>query len=174
MIIKAGGNAGPREIQTEQRARAPVPKEYVLMLPVYYRSSRIDPTFPRIEVGRALDAFFPALQIHGASTSGRTDVLKDDEGYTVTVEVPGFLAEEISVGFDDGALRIAAERDAQTPEGSEVVRRERVTQRLERRFSVPRDVDASESLAELKNGVLTVRLPRTAATKPRLIPVKAA
>lgn len=174
MIDEAGGGAGTREIQTVQRARGPVPKEYILMLPIYYRSPRLDPSFPRIDVGRALDAFFPALQAHAPSTSGRADVLKDDDGYTVTVEVPGFSVEEVSVGFDDGVLRVAAERDAQPPEGSEVVRRERVTQRFERRFSVPRDVDVSESQAELKNGVLTVRLPRSQAARPRLIPVKAA
>jgi len=91
----------------------------------------------------------------------------------VYAEVPGFRAEDIQVSFDDGVLEIRAQRSDAAPEGYVAQRRERGSSSFSRRLTLQVRVDGEKIEAELKNGILELRLPKQAEARPRSIAVKA-
>ena len=84
--------------------------------------------------------------------TGGTDyeLYEEDDEFVLSVEMPGFDPEEITVSWEDGVLNIAAEHDDET-------RGERRT--YHRRFRFPKDVDDEAITAEYNNGLLEIRLP---------------
>ena len=84
---------------------------------------------------------------------GRDDdyeLYEEDGEFVLTVELPGFETEEISVAWDNGVINISAER-------TEDERGRRRT--YHRRFRFPKHVDDDEITAEYTRGVLEVSLP---------------
>ncbi|MFO7926281.1 MAG: Hsp20/alpha crystallin family protein [Halobacteriota archaeon] len=104
------------------------------------------PTSPTTSWMQSLD--FPS-QLFG---TGRNDyeLYEEDDEFVLSVEMPGFDADGITVSWDDGVLNIAAEHDDER-------RGQRKT--YHRRFRFPKDVDDDAITAEYTNGVLGVRLP---------------
>ena len=100
------------------------------------------------------------------------DVTETDDAYLVEIDLPGVDRKDLSVEVAAGELRI----------GGEIVEKERVgwlrhrTRRVGRfayRTTLPGDIDADRISADLAGGVLTVRVPKTEAAKPRRITVNA-
>ncbi|WP_257298146.1 Hsp20/alpha crystallin family protein [Haloarchaeobius sp. FL176] len=84
--------------------------------------------------------------------TGRDDyeLYEEDGEFVLSVELPGFDPEEITVAWDDGVLNIAAEHEDEA-------RGQRKT--YHRRFRFPKAVADEEITAEYTNGILEVRLP---------------
>ena len=84
--------------------------------------------------------------------TGGTDyeLYEQDDEFVLSVELPGFDRDEISLTWDSGVLNIAAEHEDDT-------RNTRKT--YHRRFRFPKDVDEEELWVEYKNGILEVHLP---------------
>jgi len=84
--------------------------------------------------------------------SGRSDyeLYEADGEFVLSVELPGFEPEEITVTWDDGVLNIAADHEDER-------RGERTT--YHRRFRFPKTIDDEDIAAEYTNAVLEVRLP---------------
>ena len=103
------------------------------------------------------------------------DVTENADGYTVKASVPGWKPEEISVNIEDDVLTIRAERKAQDEhkDGDEIRWQERYAGTLERRFTLPVQIDANKAEAKLEHGVLTLSLPKAEAVKPKAIQVQA-
>ena len=78
------------------------------------------------------------------------ELYEEDEEFVLSVEMPGFETDDISVSWDDGVLNIAAESEDET-------RSRRQT--YHRRFRFPKDVDEESISAQYRNGILEVRLP---------------
>ena len=123
------------------------------------------------------------VQTGDTSTVLPVDIADSDSELTVTASVPGYGREDISVQVDDGILTIAAQHTAETTaddgETDEVevdapkyVRRERRYGAVRRSFTLPTDLRDSELKADLRNGVLTVHIPRVEAPAPTLIDVE--
>jgi len=91
---------------------------------------------------------FPSRLLETGSTD--YELYEEDDEFVLSVEMPGFEPEEITVSWDNGVLNIAAEHDDQD-------RGERRT--YHRRFRFPKDIDDEEIVAEYTNGILEVRLP---------------
>lgn len=89
------------------------------------------------------------------------DVADHAEKYVVTADLPGYDVADIDLTFDDGRLRIEAERteEHEQREG-EYLRRERDQETASRSLRLPEPVDADEIVADYTNGVLTVTLPK--------------
>ena len=106
------------------------------------------PTSPTDSWMQSLD--FPS-RLFG---TGRNDyeLYEEDDEFVLSVEMPGFDPEEISVSWNDGVLNVAAEHEDEA-------RGQRKT--YHRRFRFPKDVDDDAITAEYTNGVLEVRLPVT-------------
>lgn len=77
---------------------------------------------------------------------------EDDGEFVLSVELPGFDPEEITVTWNEGILNVAANHND----------RDRGRQRqYHRRFRVPKEVDDDDITASYNNGILEVRLPIT-------------
>ena len=101
------------------------------------------------------------------------DIEETDKEYGVTVDLPDVKKEDIKIELHDGVLTIEGERKLEKEEkGTTYHRIERQYGQFVRRFTVPGVVDPAAIQAEFKNGVLKVRLPKTATTKPKAIDIK--
>lgn len=97
--------------------------------------------------------------------STRSDVAIDlvDEGdaFVVTVDVPGFERDEIDLYVADETLWIECERsDATDEEEESYLRRERRHASVRRSVGLPAPVEPDEVSAKLRNGILTVTVPK--------------
>jgi HSP20 family molecular chaperone IbpA len=101
----------------------------------------------------------------------QVDILEQPEGLVLYVDLPGVKAENVEVHFERGELTVKARRDAVKWPGTCLVE-EFVEGDFYRAFVISQDLATDQISAELKNGVLTVRLPRSPAAQPRRIAVK--
>ncbi len=106
----------------------------------------------------------------------RVDVVETDEALELQAEVPGFSAEEVSVTFHDGALVLEGKLASEEQEGEEAPRKVLVSERrslsFRRTFKLSFDVNTKAISAVVKDGLLTVTLPKAEAAKPQTIEVK--
>ncbi len=116
---------------------------------------------------------------HGENTRGdrfyrpHCDILEREDELLVLADVPGAKGSEIDVKFEDGQLTIHAPVEARRSEEQEYVRQEYGVGDFHRTFEVSESIDASKIAASYADGVLTLRLPKAEAVKPRRITVKA-
>lgn len=101
------------------------------------------------------------------------DVSEDEKNVIVRASLPGFKKDNISVEIHDGVLSINAQQTEETEEKSErFYRKERRTGSVSRRLALPSDVVEDETHAELKDGVLTLRMPKKHAKNgPRKVKI---
>lgn len=78
------------------------------------------------------------------------ELYEEDGEFVLTIEMPGFDREDITVSWDTGVLNISAEN-------TDDVRGTKRT--YHRRYRFPRDVNEEEIAAQYNNGILTVTLP---------------
>lgn len=78
------------------------------------------------------------------------ELYEEEDEFVLSVEMPGFDPEEITVSWNEGILNIAAEHEDEH-------RNQKRT--YHRRFRFPKDVDDESIAAEYNNGILEVRLP---------------
>jgi HSP20 family protein len=101
-----------------------------------------------------------------------TNVFETKDAFLVKAEVPGLAEGDVSVSVEDEALVIRGERKSQVPEGYKVHLRERAPVAFTRKVPLPVRVDFDAVTAALKDGVLTVTLPKAREALPRQITVK--
>lgn len=101
------------------------------------------------------------------------DISDDDKQYSITVEIPGGKKEDVQVEVHEDMLTIRGEKKSEREEKKEQRRYvERSYGSFSRSFRLPADADAEHVDASFKDGVLTIRLPKIEAAKPRTIAVK--
>jgi len=101
------------------------------------------------------------------------DVYEDDAGITLLADMPGVPRDQLELKVEGDALSIEGSVRALTPEGLEAVYAEVRVPRYRRTFTLSRELDASRIDASLKDGVLTLRIPKQAFAQPRRIEVQA-
>ena len=137
----------------------------------------------RQEVDHLFDEFFHHQQRRmfdwptlGAQRVPSVDL--DDKGgeFCLTAELPGFEVKDVTLEIKDGSLRIAANREDSKEERSDtMLLRERRSGSIERLVPLPQAVEMDKATASLKEGVLTVTLPKKAEVAPaaQQIPIQA-
>lgn len=101
----------------------------------------------------------------------RVDVYENEEELLVLADLPGVKKDGVEVRFEAGELHVSAERPY-VPAGAPLAEEYRAAP-FARAFAMPEGIDAEKIDATLDKGVLTVRLPKVAAKKPRKIEVRA-
>ena len=102
------------------------------------------------------------------------DVFEDSSGITLLADMPGVPKEGLDVKIESDTLSIEGQVASATPEGIEAVYAEVRVPRDRRAFTLSRELDTSKVDANLKDGVLTLRIPKQAHAQPRRIEVRAA
>lgn len=101
--------------------------------------------------------------------SPAVDIFENEEKLTLVADLPGVARDRLNLGIDQGILTIEALAPASG--GGAGSYREFGTTGYHRRFQLPETLDFDQVGADLKDGVLTVTLPKTAAARPRRIEV---
>lgn len=91
------------------------------------------------------------------------DIFENDDEILLRADVPGVSLDGVTVDLHKDRLTLTARRNDAAPDGPD----------FHRIFQVPRGIDAEKIRAQLAQGVLQVTLPKSAALKPRRVPIEA-
>jgi HSP20 family protein len=100
------------------------------------------------------------------------DIVETANEFTVVADLPGVSSKDVSIEFDKGVLSLRATVAAREPAGAKVLARGYGVGDFAREFRIGEGIDMTRVTAECANGVLTLRLPKAEAAKPRKIEVK--
>jgi HSP20 family protein len=100
----------------------------------------------------------------------RVDLHQDGEGFTLEVEMPGVAKEGVEVSVEDGKLTLVGHRAAGEAPGR-VVYTETEGASYRRVFDLDPSIDPEKIAATIEQGLLSVRLHKAEAAKPRKIQV---
>ncbi len=103
----------------------------------------------------------------------QVDIYEDANGIILKADLPGVPKEGLNIELDGEALTIEGRASIETPEGMEVLYADVMGTRYVRSFSLSGGLEADGVNAELKNGELTLVIPKRAEVQPRKIEVKA-
>ena len=106
--------------------------------------------------------------------SPASEASQDDNGYRISVELPGVAEEDIHLTVEDGMVEVKGEKKTSREEKGETwYFSERQFGSFTRSFRLPADADQAGVRAEVKNGVLTVVIPKKQQSepKPKRIPI---
>ncbi|MBW1999495.1 MAG: Hsp20/alpha crystallin family protein [Deltaproteobacteria bacterium] len=100
------------------------------------------------------------------------DIFETEKEITLVADMPGVKSDDLNISLNDNVLTLEGEVAA--PEGADEVDvlREYRTGKYYRQFTLSQVIDQSKIEAELKDGVLTLRLPKVEAAVPRKIAIK--
>ncbi len=100
------------------------------------------------------------------------DIMENEEGISLSMDMPGVDKDHLGVRVDGNTLTIEGEAHFGMPTNLESLYAEVRSARYQRGFTLSRELDSEKIEAQLKNGVLKLRIPRHEAAKPRRIEVK--
>ena len=101
----------------------------------------------------------------------RVDVREGAEGFVVAADMPGIDEKSVEATVQNRVLTIEGWTKAERPQGHEELGREFGAGRFRRDFTLPDAVDPDRIQARVKNGVLTVSIPKKDEVKVRKIQV---
>lgn len=100
------------------------------------------------------------------------DIAETEDEITVTAEIPGMNKEDVKISIQDNVLSLKGEKKRETEEKAANLHRvERLYGSFERAFSLPSTVQTDKVMAEYKDGLLTIRLPKAEDAKPKEIDI---
>ena len=100
------------------------------------------------------------------------DIYEDDHGITVQADMPGVAKERLNIQADRNSLLIEGEAAIDTPVGVEALYLDVPVTRFRRSFVLSAELEPDRIEANLKDGLLTVRIPKRAEYRPRKIEVQ--
>jgi len=126
-----------------------------------------------LRMDRLFDRFFEDsdTKLMSRTWSPSVDVSETESEIVFTAEFPGFEKDEIDISVNEGHLTISGERQFTEAKETKHHRVERSYGNFNRSFLLPKSADPEKISANLKNGVLTVTMPKKEEAKPRQIPV---
>jgi HSP20 family protein len=99
-------------------------------------------------------------------------VKETKESFVFTADLPGVAEKDLQVQLSDNRLSISGKRESEKTEQNETYyASERSYGSFTRSFVLPEGIDADKAHAQLKNGVLSVAVPKRPEAQPRKISV---
>lgn len=106
-------------------------------------------------------------------TMPAVDIFEDPEGISLIADLPGVSKERLRINVESDVLLIEGEASVATPSDLRLVLGELRAPLFRRAFKLGQEFDRAQINASLKQGVLTLRIPRVRDAQPRQIPVVA-
>jgi HSP20 family protein len=102
----------------------------------------------------------------------RFDVKETNDGYVLKADLPGVREEEVDVSLSGNRLTISGKKEEEhEEEGEHYYATERTYGSFARSFSLPDSVDGEHVTAEMKDGVLTLNVPKRPEAQPKKISI---
>ena len=132
----------------------------------------------RLDPFRVMDALLRWDPFRGELGGGnlefvpRFDVKETKEAYVIQADLPGVKDDELEVSLSGNLLTISGKREEEhREEGESYYTIERSYGNFVRSFTMPDGVDSESVNADLKQGVLTVRIPKKPDAQPKRISI---
>lgn len=144
------------------------------------RSSAMATRDPFVQLQNEMNQWFDRLtRSWGLPELGRDglapamDMEENDSAYVLHLEVPGVSAKDMTISVEDGVLVITGEKHNERREQTRrVLTEERFYGRFYREIALPVDADLDHLTASIKQGILTVTVPKTASATRRTIEIE--
>ena len=145
-----------------------------------FSMTRWSPYTPMFQLRREIDDLFGRAVGQGSGDSAQREWTwtpavegKYENGkYVIRVALPGIDPKDVEVSVQENELVVKGQRNAESKdEGAHYFARELSYGAFERRFTLPEGVDANGVTADLKSGVLTVKIPKKAEAQPKRITI---
>jgi HSP20 family protein len=101
-----------------------------------------------------------------------TDIFEGENDLTVVLEMPGVEKDNIKIQVEDGILNVEGRLDLSKYKGLQPLYTEYNIGHYSRSFRLSNKIDQHKIAAEMKDGVLSLKLPKAEEAKPRTIQVK--
>jgi HSP20 family protein len=108
---------------------------------------------------------------NGPARRPPVDVIETGHSIVLFADLPGVAPENLQISVEDKVLRIEAEAKLDTPAEMKAVYAEFHVPRYVREFSLSNELDPQKIDAKLRNGQLTLTIPKAEHAKPRKISV---
>jgi HSP20 family protein len=129
--------------------------------------ARWDPLRDLLAIQQRLDQFAPSPE----GWAPAVDLHETDDRYVLTAEVPGLAREELQIHVHDGRLTLSGTRRERPVPCEQYHRVERGHGTFSRTFQLPLPIAVDRITADLKDGILTVTVPKSPEATPRRIRV---
>jgi HSP20 family protein len=143
------------------------------------RNNVWDPVGELDRIRREIDEMFdPAARrffsdgLFDREFSPAMDVVENEDGFLVSVDLPGVDRKDLEISVADNVLTIKGEKkDHRENKESKLYRKETWEGSFQRTLSLPHGVDANKIDAKMRDGVLAISLPKKEEAKPKQIAV---
>ena len=102
------------------------------------------------------------------------DIFEDGEGITLVADMPGVSKGRLNIRVDKDTLLVEGDAAIEMPEGMDALYADVRSTRYRRSFALSSELDTDGIDASVKDGVLSVRIPKRAEVRPRRIEVRTA
>ncbi len=132
------------------------------------------------EMNRLFSTFFDTPTARGGNGGAATarrwipamDLVEAGEHFVLKADLPGLAESDVNIEVENNVLTVSGERKAELEEKHEgYYRLERAFGAFARSLTLPDGIDADAVTASFDNGVLEVRIPKPAETKPRRVQI---
>lgn len=100
------------------------------------------------------------------------DILEDGEALLLIVNMPGVKSDKVDIQLLENELTVSGWVTWKEPEAA-AIHKEYTSGNYLRKFTLPKEVDQRKIEANMKNGLLRIRLPKAGSVEPRKITVRA-
>lgn len=100
------------------------------------------------------------------------DILEDETGITLRADLPGVTKEGLDIQVDNETLSIDGKAEIDMPEAMQALYADVRATRYQRSFSLSGELDGGKAEANLKDGVLSLRIPKREQYQPRKIEIR--
>ena len=101
------------------------------------------------------------------------DIFEDAEGITLKADIPGVSKDRLSIEVDKDTLLVEGSAQIDMPEGMEALYADVRSTRYRRTFALSGELETDNIEANLRDGVLSLYIPKRAELRPRKIEVRA-
>lgn len=103
-------------------------------------------------------------------TFPEVNIYESKDKYMVLAKIPGVDKKDIQISIKDNALKLSGEIKSKDSTKTYYLT-ERISGNFKRNFMFDEKIDAEKVFAELKNGILTIDLPKSEDAKPKVITI---
>jgi HSP20 family protein len=100
------------------------------------------------------------------------NIYSNENEYMVAAKIPGIDKNDVTISFKDNSLKITGEKKANESQDNNYHLKERKSGKFERNFLLDERVEADRISAEINNGILLVKVPKSPESKPVKIEIK--